>query len=178
MAGLVPKVSHFSDMFLERPEYWRRGLYYSKIKWLIEKFGNEKVLVLFLEEGKRDPKTFISSIYRFLGVEESFNAPSLIRKINVSVVPRSVILGKTMDCVSQIMRILGMGQIIRYLRATGAIEWARRANASGNETRLDVVVWPPSVVQKLESDRKKLETLLGRNIEYWLSAELSKVHDE
>jgi len=177
MAGMVPKDSHFSDMLLERPEYWQRGLYHRKIQWLLENFGRDKVLVLVLEEGKRDPENFIRSIYRFLGVDASFDASSLKRKINVSAVPRSVIVGKMMDFISRVMRALGMGQIIRYLRARGIIEWARKANASGGEVPSDLTVWPPFVVEELEADRQQLETMLGSDLGYWRSVGLMKVNN-
>lgn len=178
MAGAVPKDSCFSDLLLERPEYWRRGLYHRKIQWLMENFGRDQVLVLVLEEGRRDPKNFIRSIYRFLGVDESFDAPSLTRKINVSAVPRSIILGKMMDFTSKMMRALGMRHTIRYLRVSGAIEWARKANATDGGVPSNMPFWPPSVVAELEVDRQQLETLLECELVYWRSVELMKMTNE
>ena len=175
MAGLVPKHSCFSDMLLEKSEYWRRGLYFRKIRWLLEKFGRRQVLVLVLEEGKSNPEKFIRSIYRFLNVDTSFDAPSLMRKINVSAVPHSVIAGKLMDLISRAMRALGMGRIIRYLRAIGVINWARKANASNYKVPFNMHVWPPAVVEELEADRQQLEAMLGIDLKHWQSVELMKL---
>ena len=143
----------------------------------MENFGRDQVLVLVLEEGKADPESFIRSIYRFLGVDPSFNAPSLNRKINVSAVPRSVIVGKMMDFTSRRLRALGMGQSIRYLRALGVIEWARKVNASDGPVPYEIPLWANSVVKELELDRQQLETLLRCDLGYWRSVDLLKVNN-
>ena len=167
MAGIIPKNSKFSDTLLKKNEYWKRGLYYKKTKWLFQKFGKDKVKVLFIEEAKLDPNSFISSIYRFLKVDDTFIPSSLNQKINVSAVPRSVMIGFIMNFISRLIRKLGLVFIIRYFRNIGIIDLARNANASKNKSFDYAVDWPKEIIEKLDQDRHKLQTLLGKEIKFW-----------
>lgn len=166
-AGIVPKGSNFSDNLLTRSEYWRRGIYYNKLDFLFRKFGRDSVLVLILEDGMRDPKPFIQSIYSFLGVDRSFIAPSLRRRINVSAVPRYVSVGKFMDFSASVMRSFGWSRLIRSLRNKGVIEWARRVNSLDHDLSPGRLVWPKEVIEELDADRRQLKVLLGRDFSCW-----------
>lgn len=169
MAGSISKEAQFFDLIVKKPEYWKRGLYHKKISWLFKKFGKDKVCVLFIEDAKENPQAFIRSIYKFLNVDKTFISSSLNKKINVSNVPRFVRLGLFMDFISKIIRKLGMTFFIRYLRAKGVIDFARKANASSKNSFNDQIIWPKRIIEELDIDRQKLEILLDRDIKSWKS---------
>lgn len=169
MAGAIPKDANFFDFIVNKPEYWKRGLYYKKISWLFEKFGKDRVFVILIEDAKDNPRTFMRSIYKFLNVDESFISSFLNKKINVSNVPRSVKLGLFMDLISKIIRRLGMTFIIRYFRAKGIIDFARKANVSSKNSLDNQFVWPKRIIEELEKDRQMLQILLDRDIKFWKS---------
>ena len=169
MAGSISKEAKFFDLIIKKPEYWKRGLYYNKISWLFKKFGKDKVRVILIEDAKENPQTFIRSIYKFLNVDETFISSSLNKKINVSNVPRFVSLSLFMDLISKIIRKLGMTFIIRYLRAKGIIDFARKANVSSKNSFNNQFVWPKQIIEELELDRQKLQILLNRDIKSWKS---------
>jgi len=129
-------------------------------------------MVVVLEDGVDEPGVFISSIYRFLGVDPTFRAPSLRRRINVAAIPRSVTFGRVMDWASRVLRAIGLGWLIRLLRAKGVIEFARTMNSSDNVVLYDTSIWPTSVLRDLEEDRRQLESLLGRGLSNGRSGEL------
>jgi len=176
-AGFISKSASFEQSLNETPEYWRRGLYHNKINWLIEHFGRDKVYVAVLEDTTIDPARFISEIYNFLDVDPSFSPPALMRKINISAIPRSVFLGRLLDNCASLLRRLGLSRVIQFLRTKGFVERVRKANMSSMEIAYDMPHWSLDILAKLEQDRVLLEGLLARSLAHWRSVELFKGYD-
>ena len=181
-AGLIPRDAELADIFDSRPDYVERGFYADSIGWLFDNFGRHRVLVLVLEDSYEDPEAFVAGIYRFLGVDENFRPRALHQRINVSEVPRSLALGRFYDRVSAALRAAGLGAILRFLRHVGVIEFLRglnRARKGGTEgiaaSGADrVPEWKPELVARLEEDRRALEKLLGRGLDFWTSRQLAE----
>src|SRR5918994_968558 len=54
--------------------YRNRGLYYEQIKRYYEVFGRESVGVWLYDDLKEDPARMVRSVFRFLGVEDTFDS--------------------------------------------------------------------------------------------------------
>lgn len=75
---LVRYKQHDEDIVLKRGFYWQHLQ-----KWL-ELFPREQILILFNEDIKKDPLSFIKTVFRFLKVDDSYIPASLERKVNVT----------------------------------------------------------------------------------------------
>jgi hypothetical protein len=54
--------------------YVEIGQYYQQVKRYLDGFGHENVRVYLTEDMKRDAKTVIKDLYKFIGVNENFNS--------------------------------------------------------------------------------------------------------
>ena len=54
------------------------GKYYTQLKRFIEFFPREKILIKIYEDKDRDPYSFMSDIYSFVGADPDYQAPSTI----------------------------------------------------------------------------------------------------
>jgi hypothetical protein len=169
-AGLIARDASLAEMLSSRPDYIERGLYAAKLKWLFDAFGRDNVLVLVIEDSYHDPEAFMSGIYKFLGVDETFVPPALHQKINISEVPRSLAMGKFFDRCSARLRTLGLGGLVRFLRHIQVIEFLRGLNRAQRPAPPSEPIWNQELVARLEQDRLDLEALLDRPLQMWTSA--------
>lgn len=58
-------------------DFVRRGLYFRQIKWFLELFPRESLLIKIYEDKEQDPTGFIQGIFEFLGVDSNFVPPSV-----------------------------------------------------------------------------------------------------
>ena len=66
----------------------RKGLYYDGLQHYLDKFGCDRVRVYLYEDLYRDSVQFMQEIYRFLGVDETFNTDTS-QKLQVAQVPKN-----------------------------------------------------------------------------------------
>ena len=59
--------------------------------------------------------------------------------------------------------------IIRYLRAKGIIDFARKSECIIKNSFNNQFVWPKQIIEELELDRQNLQILLNRDIKSWKS---------
>ena len=68
--------------------YHDRGLYYRQLKAYYEAFGSERVGVWLYEDLKKNPKHVSESVFRFLGVNDSF-VPDTSLRHNPASIPKN-----------------------------------------------------------------------------------------
>ncbi len=61
--------------------YVRHGFYSEHLRRYIHLFGRDRLLLLVYEERRPDPTAFIRRMYTFLGVDDSFVAPSTDQQV-------------------------------------------------------------------------------------------------
>ena len=173
-AGLLnPKIT-FSQAIHQNSEYINRGLYFDKIKTLIEYKKRDQLLILVYEDSQKNPKKFIQNIYRFLEVDDSFLPPSLYQKINVSSKKRSIYIEKTYDMIGNILRTIGLGKLLSKMREIGFVSFLRSINSIKNENQNNFnlyEVWYQnsdfSEKAILQKDINSLENLLHLDLSHW-----------
>ena len=72
----------------EEPHYRDVSHYAMQLERYIRIFGQERILAVTFEEMNAQPETFVTSIFRWLGVESSFIPPNLDERSNVT--PKSI----------------------------------------------------------------------------------------
>ena len=75
----------FSDLLEDtNNRYLWPGFYYHHLKEYFKLFSKDQVLVVFYNDLKNNPHEFIENIYKFLGVDKSFQPSVLNKKVNYS----------------------------------------------------------------------------------------------
>ncbi len=83
-AGALSPHTNFEDAVGSHPEYLRQGAYASQLRLYLDLFPRELLLVVLYDDIERNPLEFMSSIYRFLGVDDAFVPPMLHERVNVA----------------------------------------------------------------------------------------------
>ncbi|MDC8830338.1 sulfotransferase family protein [Alteromonas gilva] len=66
----------------------RESLYSEMYKYLVQKLSTENILVKLYDDIERTPDTFISDVYKHLGVDSSFKPSSLTTRYNKVIYPK------------------------------------------------------------------------------------------
>jgi hypothetical protein len=142
--------------------YVRRGLYHAQLKSYFEKCAGNQIRVFLYDEFRKSPATVLRTVYRFLGVDDSF-APDTSRRFNVSGIPRNRLFQSALAKLSTMKPLLP---------ATLA------SRAAGIATRMrdrNLTSAPPlsphlraKLVEVFRADILQLQDLLGRDLSAWL----------
>jgi len=62
----------FSQALFTYPHLTESTRYWERLQPFLEKFPAEQIIILFLEDLSRNPKAFLSRLFRFLGVTDNF----------------------------------------------------------------------------------------------------------
>ncbi|MBO9997919.1 MAG: sulfotransferase [Cyanobacteria bacterium SID2] len=73
--------------------YTKVGMYYPQIEKYINCFGRENVKVIIYDDFNKNPIEISHEVYRFLGVDDSFNA-CIQQRLNEGYRPRNLLLQK------------------------------------------------------------------------------------
>jgi hypothetical protein len=138
------------------------GLYAQQLKRFLKVFPEEQMKVILYEDLCRDPGAEMSSIFRFIGVDPSFE-PDTDDRLNVSGIPRNRAI---YDYYSSANLVHLVGRMIP--------KFARRIMKSGlARTLLKKPELEPSIRKKLvdcfREDVGDLEELIGRDLSGWLA---------
>jgi hypothetical protein len=150
--------------------YRTRGLYYSQLERYYELFGREKVGVWLYEDLRDDPVGVVQSVFRFLGVDDTF-APDTSSKHNPARIPKSEaarlmikVMNTTLPVVSKVF--------------PSAPKLRQRVNSRILRQRVNSRILtesPPidpeirrELIDSYREDILKLQELIGRDLSTWL----------
>jgi len=68
---------NFSEVATIESDFVQRSLYFKQLRWFLEEFPREKILIKIYEDKEKAPLPFIQDIFRYLDVDSTFIPPSL-----------------------------------------------------------------------------------------------------
>jgi hypothetical protein len=163
------------DLSFERglsnnPMYIEQGLYAKHLKRWLRHFPREQLLVVLMDDVEADPRGVCRTVYRFLGVDETFVPAGFGERQNGSYATRSARLTKLKDTVYATTRSPWLRWTWEVVGAAGLKPLYRGLNVVPSEA-----VIPPPQPQTLGQLRERfapeiqeLETLLDRSLSSWL----------
>jgi len=93
-----------------------------------EEVGELEKAIRYQEDIQKDPEKFMQSIYKFLGVDPSFKASMLYKRVNVARVPKNIDIDKNMHHFSEYLRKIGLDKFVHAIRKTGIPDFVRNLN--------------------------------------------------
>lgn len=146
------------------PMYVEQGLYAKHLRNWLQYFPLERVLVVYQEDVERNPVAVARRVYGFLGVDATFDPPSLRIQRNASYVDRSSGLAAAKDALYAATRHAWLRGVWDAAARVGLRSAYRRVNR-----RPSAAVIPPPRAETLaqlrarfEPEIRELETVLGR----------------
>jgi len=141
--------------------YRTLGLYSGQVERYFKLFPREQIWIGLYDDLDEDPVNFAKSVYRHIGVDDSF-APKVHSRTNASGEPRSLFLQRTLDKQNPI-RALARKLVPQKYRKP-----IRVALTAQNLQRSDA----PSETEKelrafFRTDVERLEQLIDRDLSAW-----------
>lgn len=161
----------FDECEKQNPMYVEQGLYAQHLTPWFDRFGSDRVLVLFQEEIVANPQQQLHRLYSFLRIDASYVPATMGERINDSVVDRSTLLRGGLKGGAAALTALGGQRLVARLRSSG---WLKRV-ASANKQSLTAVVPPINdatrrrLLPQFSDDMLALSRLLGRERLPWRS---------
>ncbi|WP_319762943.1 sulfotransferase domain-containing protein [Maridesulfovibrio sp.] len=140
--------------------------YYSKLKPYFDVFPKEQILVLFFDELKADPDSFIRRIYDFIGVDGDFKPAILSQRSNAAKQARFAMLSNFAFLAARWMKKAGFANMVGKLKSNWLL---RKVLFRGLESKSDL----PLETQKkiyacVQDELEQLPALIGRDLpEEW-----------
>jgi hypothetical protein len=143
--------------------YLGRGFYWERTKKFLQAFPRDRFLFLLYDDLVKDPALFLQSIFRFLGVRDSFD-PDLQKRHNVGAWPRSRLANRFLKTSN-----LGKKILARVIPDSVRKGLAARFHAVNLRTPppLDPALRRELTLQYRE-DILGLQELIGRDLAHWL----------
>jgi hypothetical protein len=142
--------------------YREGGFYLVPLKRYYELFGQDRIRVYLYEDLNRDPVAMLQSIFRFLGVDNSYLADTS-RRHNVAGVPKSRRLNTLVNRPNAIKSVLKplLPQGLRERIVANLRRHLGEPPPMPEEARLELA-------DAYREDILKLQELIGRDLSAWL----------
>lgn len=151
--------------------YHDRGRYYKQIKAYYDVFGSDRVGVWLYEDLKKDPRSVSESVFRFLGVDDSFIPDTSLRHNPASIpkngVSRAVIRGMN-------VAFPAAKKVVPSTSVRARDHWDYKLRQMINK-RILVDKLPPfdpklraGLVEGYKEDISKLQSLTALDLSVWL----------
>lgn len=141
--------------------YFESGLYGAQVQRYLERFPADRVLILLFEDLERDPRGTTARVFRFLGVDDSFQPEIAVH--NPGARPRSArvqyLLRSRVGEVLRRLRVPRANRIVRILRELNTTD--RRPPPPDPETY-------NRLVERYAEDIRATAARIGRNLDAWL----------
>ncbi len=142
--------------------YIQPGFYFRHLQRFRACFPDDRISVHLYEDFSADPQAVLRSIFRFLGVDDSFR-PEPADRVNLSGVPRSMILHRFLTGRTNPLGRLVLPLIPNSLR--GALITLRNRNLSRPEIAPET---RRHLIEIFRDDISELARYLGRDLSHWL----------
>jgi hypothetical protein len=159
----------FETALIDNPSYIDQGRYATHLSRWLASFPEKQVLVVLMEDIRRDPEATARKVYAFLGINPDHRSVALHEKSNPSYAVRSRRTDATIQWLRKSVRQFGLGGIWQALGDSGLRNLYRGMNRKPSEA-----VVPPVPAETLVNLRSvfvdevhTLEKLLDRNLESW-----------
>lgn len=134
-AGEIAKETSFEQFFCAEESCLKQGLYAEQLKRYLHCFKKEQLLVLIYEDSKKDPETFIRTIYSFLEVTPDFKPTMLHSEVNIARTPRWIVVDGVMHWVAEFLRKTGLDRIVWVIKKSGVTDAIRSINTDDSQQR-------------------------------------------
>jgi hypothetical protein len=145
-----------------RFHYKQKGYYYRQLSHYLEYFDRERLRIYLYDDFIEEPAELVADLFAFLGVNVEFEV-DMRRRLNVSWVPKSQILGQILREGNILTRTAGR------LVPKGVAAKVKGRIAALNEKPKPVLIPEDRARFHLEyrEDILRLEALLGRSLKRW-----------
>lgn len=169
--GVIKDIS-FGEAVRMYTNYVEKGLYYKHIKTYLALFNKTRILILFAEDLKKEPKISLNKIYEFLNLKDAKFAPKrLYKKSNVAGKAKFPVINYFMMQTDYFLRTNKLGSVLKILDSFGIREFAKKIRDINSEKLKKYPKIEKGTEKYLKEafieDIEKLEKLLNKRLSEW-----------
>jgi hypothetical protein len=163
-AGEIGEEVSYEQYLKEEQSCIKQGLYAEQLQRYYRNFREDQILVLIYEDSKKDPLTFIQTIYRFLNLDDTFVPAMLHRKINIARNPKYIGVERVMHHIAEFLRRIGFDKIVWLVKKSGLPDLVRSTNTVRGDSEDAGTVDNAGLKKVFQEDVEKLSKLIGRDM--------------
>jgi len=160
----------FAEGLRSDPEYLAGVQYFQQLSAYLERFPPERIHISLYDDLESDQRSFLTRLYRFLGVQPSFPEEIMSQKVNRISALRYPAVERLLSHGAQALRDRGLLRVKLLLGRVGLHRLIRKFNqrieAAGQQPVLPAAELE-MIRRSTEDDRARLGALLGRDLRQW-----------
>lgn len=160
-----PDMPPFRDYVRDDSQFVMRGYYWRQIQRYVEVLPRAQILVKIYETIRPDPQAFVADVYRFIGVDSSFQPPSLKQNIAATrAMPQALsrMFYRRISPILQLPAVMPFWRGVKHLTGINRTRLAARPNygplSQEDRLRLRALFW---------DDTQRLFDFLGGPVAQW-----------
>ncbi len=148
---------NFEEVLKKNREVLEVGCYYDHLCRYFQNFDQKQILVLIFDDLETDPESFLSTIYRFLNVEDRSASQLAQQRINAAASLQGLGRSKTLWQLYRILRKLGLYSIASKIERANRSELPQMKPATKDY-----------LITCYQQQIENLESLIDRDLGSWL----------
>lgn len=167
--ALAAEPTRVAEGWAARYHYQEMGFYARQLSRFYDEFSAEQIRVFLYDDFKRDPQGVSRSIYRFIGVDESFT-PDTTTKHNISGVPKNRLLHQMHHFLKNDHPLKSLAKTFIRPSARSMLkrQWLARLESRNLSKPPLSDELAAQLTEVYRSDILELQGLLGRDLSHWL----------
>lgn len=156
----------FRDALRDDPRILNSSMYATHIDRWHKVFGTEKVLVVFQEELKNDPASYIKKICSFLELPYREDKELLHKKVNPGEMARNIALAGVANRSAHLLRSYQLYGVVNFAKKLGLKKLVfGGGKMPEGPTEDDIAIMESS----LKTEVYSLEDILGQDLGRWVA---------
>lgn len=161
----MTKYTTFENALEKHSEIIETSMYATHLKRWFSFFGREEVLVLFMEDLKKNQAEYVRRLCEHLSLPFIPPGAELQERVNQAALPKSPILASIGQTTADKLRELGMYSLINMAKRIGLKSFF--FGREGGDVPRMTTKEKKLVVHHLKSEIEELENLLGLDLSSW-----------
>ena len=155
------------DLILDpEGELLNNVMYFRHISNYLEHFDRKNMLILFYEDLKADPVSFLRSIYGFLDISDLYE-DDFANFWNQTRSPRSRVIEKVITKTGEFLHRSGRISLKSWFNKIGVTGTIKRINTRPEKAKTIPSDLRLRINDYVLDDKKNLETLVSRDLSFW-----------
>ncbi len=163
----------FEAGLANNPMYIEQGLYAKHLSNWLQYFPREQIFIMLVDDIEADPAGVARDVYRFLGIDETFQPAALATRFNQSVASRSETLFRAKARIYDLTRTRGLAWLWSAASGMGLRNLYRRMNIAGTDVPEPTMraATERMLRKEFKADIGQLEQILDRSLAHWVSGD-------
>lgn len=167
-AGQIDARMDLFDAISQYPDLIDQNFYGYQLRHYLNFFSREQLLIAFYDDLIHDPEGFIASIFKFIGVDGSFQSRAIYERVNPEVAARSRYLSMLARFGARSLRSAGLYSLLERFKNSAVLRIVlfSDANRASQELQADVEL-NGILARHFGPQIAEVEDITGRRLAHW-----------